>query len=195
MSLRVRIFIIVSILVFLILGVSIFLAVRNKSKTPEPQTAAPAGITAPQSGEQSNGQVPIGIQAPAGLPAKTATPLEAQKNAVVQLAKVFVERYGTYSTDNNFQNIKDTQTLVTQFLWSKISAPIISKTTSQNFVGMTTKVISMNLTGWSDAKAAVELKTIRTEEKNSAVATRYQNATVELIKVNALWLVDKMSWN
>lgn len=195
MSLRARIFIIVSILALLILGISIFLVVKNKNKTAEPQAVAPTDNTVVNGNGQPNGQVLVGAQTPTGLPAKIATPLEAQKNGVEQLAKVFVERYGTYSSDNDFQNIKDVETLVTKSLWSKISAPITAKTSSQSFVGITTKVISMNLTKWSDAKATVELKTTRAEEKNGMVTTRYQNALVEMVKQNTVWLIDKISWN
>lgn len=209
MSLRARIFIIVSILVLLILGVSIFLVVRNKNKTAEPQTTVPTDNTL----TTNNGQSAVGTSVPEGLPAKIVSPLEAEKNGAQQLAKVFVERYGTYSSDNNFQNIKEVQTLVTESLWSKISAPILqrsastdvtlrdfdkSKTTTnagQNFTGMTTKVISMDLVSWSDTKATVELKTSRTEEKNGVVTTRYQNATVEMVKLNGMWLVNKLLWN
>ena len=168
--------------------------VKNKNKTAEPQTAVPADNTA----AINNGQVAVGTSVPEGLPAKVVSPLEAEKNGAQQLAKVFVERYGTYSSDNNFQNIKEVQTLVTESLWSKISAPITAKTTTsanQNFTGMTTKVISMDLTSWSDAKATVELKTSRIEEKNGVVTTRYQNAIVEMVKLNGVWLVNKLLWN
>ena len=196
MSLRARIFIIISILVLFILGISIFLVVGNKKKTAEPQTVTPADNTVPTYiGGQTGTQTVVGDQAPAGLPAKTATPLEAEKNGVAQLAKVFVERYGTYSTDNNFQNIKEVETFVTLSFWSKISAPITAKNTSQNFVGVTTKVISMDLASWSDTKATVELKTTRAEEKNGVVATRYQNATVDMVKVKDSWLVGNLVWN
>jgi len=196
MSLRARIFIIVSIVVFLILGVSILLIVRNKNKTNLPQTVIPADNTAGGGNGQAVGQVVTGTVIPEGLPAKTATPLEAEKNGATQLAKVFVERYGTYSTDNNFQNILEVETLVTRSLWSKISAPMsAAKTTTQSFVGMTTKVISTELVSWSDNKAVVELKMTRTEEKNGVVSTRYQNATVDMVKVNSSWLVDKLVWN
>lgn len=195
MSLRARIFIIASILALLILGISIFLVVNNKNKTAKPQTVAPTDNTAVTGNGQMGTPTLIGAQAPASFPAKTATPLETEKNAVTQLAKVFVERYGTYSSDNDFQNIKDVETLVMRSLWSKISAPITAKTSSQSFVGVTTKVISMDLTYWSDIKAIVELKTTRIEEKNGLVTTRYQNATAELVKQNTVWLIDKISWN
>lgn len=195
MSLRTRIFVIISILVLLILGISIFLVVKNKNKNTEPQAVAPTDNTVVNGNGQPNGQVLVGTQTPTGLPAKIAAPLEIEKNGVTQLAKVFVERYGTYSTDNDWQNIKDVQTLVTQSLWSKISAPMYSKTTSQSFVGVTTKVISLDLAMWSDAKATVGLKTTRTEEKNGIVTIRYQNATVNLVKQNTVWLIDKISWD
>ena len=194
MSLRARIFIIISIFVIFILGISIFLVVRNKNKSAEPQTVTPTDSTASQNGVQPNGQILVGDQAPAGLPAKTATPLEAEKNGAVQLAKVFVERYGTYSSDNNFQNIKEVEALVTPALWSKISAPMNAKTSTASFVGVTTKVISLELTAWSDTAATVELKTTRIEEKNGAVSTRYQNATVEMVKTGGVWLADKLVW-
>ncbi|TSC84684.1 MAG: Uncharacterized protein G01um101413_68 [Parcubacteria group bacterium Gr01-1014_13] len=193
MSLRARIFIIISIVVFLILGISIFLIVRNKNKNAQPQTGEPN--TTVNSNGQPNDGTTVGAQAPAGLPAKTATPLEAEKNSVSQLAKFFLERYGTYSSDNDFQNIKEVEVFVTAALWSKISAPMNSKTTTNGFVGMTTKVISMELTDWSDTAATVELKTTRTEEKNGVVSTRYQNATVEMVKENGVWLADKLVWN
>ena len=195
MSLRARIFIIVSILVFLILGISIFLVVSNKNKNTQTQADTTKNNVAVTDGGQPGDQTSVGVKPPVGLPAKIATPLEAQKNGVVQLAKVFVERYGTYSTDNDWQNIKDVATFVTLSLWSKISAPMTVKSASQSFVGMTTKVISMDLTYWSDSKATVELKTTRAEEKNGIVTMRYQNATVELIKQNTVWLIDKISWN
>jgi hypothetical protein len=195
MSLRARIFIIISIVMLLVLGVSIFLVVRNNKKSAEPQTGAPTDNTSVIGNGQPGGQAVTGTQVPAGLPAKTATPLEAEKNGVVQLAKVFVERYGTYSTDNNFQNIKEVETFVTLSLWSKISAPISAKSINQSFVGVTTKVISMDLASWFGIRATVELKTTRTEEKNGVLSTRQQNATVDMVKTNAVWLVDKLVWN
>ncbi|HSR89613.1 MAG TPA: hypothetical protein VLK22_04475 [Candidatus Udaeobacter sp.] len=199
MSLRARIFIIVSILVFFVLVVSIFLIVRQKKiNAPVPQV----GVSGNSSSAQNNGQPSnpnaVGEQAPAGVSIKKPTSIEVEKNAVEQLAKVFIERYGTFSTDNNFQNIKDVSTLVTQSLWSKISASISSKPatgSAQSFDGVTTKVINADLTAWSDSKASVELKLTRTEEKNGSVSTRYQNVSLELVKTDSLWLVDKVTWH
>ncbi len=70
-----------------------------------------------------------------------------------------------------------------------------SKTVAQSFVGMTTKVISMNLLSWSDNRATVELKTTRTEEKNGVVTPRQQTATLDMIKQGSVWLADRLVWD
>ena len=132
---------------------------------------------------------------PAGLPAKVPTTQEIEQNGVRQLAKIFIERYGTYSTDNESQNIIEVQPLVTKSLWSKISAGIQTKTTNQPFVGLTTKVVTATLADWSASKAIVNLKTSRTESKDSAVTTRNQNVTVEMVKENGVWLANSIVWN
>lgn len=198
MSLRARIFIIISILVFLTLGITVFLVVRQKNaNSPTPKTGGSNSATTSQNNTQSANQTTVGDQVPDGLTVKKPTSVEAEKNGVEQLAKVFIERYGTYSTDNNFQNIKEVSTLVTDSLWSKLKLLIEPKAASSTdgFVGVTTKAISATLSSWSDSKATVDIKVMRTEEKKGVVSTRYQNVSLDLVKTNSLWLVDKVTWN
>lgn len=193
MSLRARIFLIISVVVLVILAVSIFLVVRNRNK--DNQTPAPSGPTSTVSESVlPAGQLPTEI--PAGMPVKTATPLEAEKNGVEQLAKVFVERYGTYSTDNLSQNVKEAQDLVTKSLWAEISVGLNAPITSRPFYGITTKVMGTDLTSWTATKAMVSLRTRRTEDKdNGAITTRSQNVTVEMVKEGGVWLANDIVWN
>ena len=196
MSLRARIFIVISIIVALVLAVSIFLLVRSRQKN----TQTPQSTNTTQTPDNSSTVLP-GVQTqtpteiPAGLPAKVPTTQEIEQNGVRQLAKIFIERYGTYSTDNESQNIIEVQPLVTKSLWSKISAGIQTKTTNQPFVGLTTKVVTATLADWSASKAIVNLKTSRTESKDSAITTRNQNVTVEMVKENGVWLANSIVWN
>lgn len=194
MSLRARIFIIVSVIILLVLSVSIFLYVRGKNKNNNPTPVDNAPVST------STGEVvlPSGqgaTEIPAGLPVKTVTPLEAQKNGVEQLAKTFVERYGTYSTDNESQNIKESQALVTRALWAKISTGLTAPSSNQAFYGITTKVISMDLSSWSETKAMVTLRAMRTEDKNGTVSSRNQTVTVEMVKEGTVWLANSIAWN
>lgn len=194
MSLRARIFIITSIVVLLILSVSLFLYVRGKSKTNAP-ISNDVSLVNTSTAETVLPSGQIATDVPTGLPVKTVTSLEAEKNGVEQLAKTFVERYGSYSTDNDSQNIKESQDLVTRALWTKISASISSPKLNQEFYGITTKVIRAELSNWSDAKALVTLQTARTEDKNGAVVSRYQAVTVEMVKENGIWLANSIVWN
>lgn len=194
MSLRARIFIIVSVIVLLVLSVSIFLYVRGKNKNNNPIPVE----TTPTSTGTGEVVLPSGqgaTEIPAGIPVKTITPLEAQKNGVEQLAKTFVERYGTYSTDNESQNIKESQELVTPALWAKIGASLGASSSGQPFYGITTKIISTNITSWSETKATVSLKAMRTEDKNGTISSRNQNVTVEMVKEGEKWLASSIAWN
>jgi hypothetical protein len=194
MSLRARIFIIISVAVLLILSVSIFLVVKSKNNS---NVDIPANTSDTSNTGQKNPSNPVrseATQVPAGSPVKLLTSLEVEQKGVEQLAKVFIERYGTYSTDNEFANIKEVQPLVTKSLWATISLGIGAKNTTPGFLGLTTKAVSATSVSWSDTKAVFDLKIMRNENKNGAVANRYQNVTVEMVKENNVWLVNSLVW-
>jgi hypothetical protein len=135
MSLRARIFIIFSVIVLLILSVSIFLVVKNRNGG-----GANAPVTIPDSGNKntnnSSGSVGgAGTVVPKGLPVKPLSSLEVEQNGVEQLAKIFIERYGTYSTDNEFENIKEVESLATKSLGQKLAWELMLKIRIQDFWG------------------------------------------------------------
>ncbi len=194
MSLRARIFIIISVVVLLILSVSIFLVVKNRNSQNinSPTTTPDTGSV-----NTSNPSIPasgVGTPIPTGSPVKPLTSLEVEQNGAEQLAKIFIERYGTYSTDNEFENIKEAESLVTKSLWSKISLGINVKSSDPGFLGLTTKVVSADMVSWTDSKAVFDLKIMRNENKNGVVATRYQNVTVDMVKENGVWLASDLAW-
>jgi len=199
LSLRARIFIVISLVVLFILGVSLIIIVSNKKSQNNQQIATSTtettnGNIIEQNNFNASQLQQTATTVPAGLPIKAKTSLEIEQNGVKQFAKIFVERYGSYSTDDSSQNIKDVQSLVTVSLWTKISAKINAPQTAQSFYGITTKVITDDLTKWSDSSAEVALKTVRAETKSGKTANIYQNATVTLVKTGGTWLVDKFSW-
>lgn len=199
LTLRTRIFIAISLVVLFILGISLIIIVSNKKNqnnqaaTSTPQTTT--GNIIDQSNFNSAQLQPnANTTVPSGLPVKAQTSVETEQNGVKQFAKIFAERYGSYSSDGNSQNVRDVETLVTLSLWTKISAKINTPQTAQSFYGITTRVITADLTKWSDSNAEVSLKTVRTETKSGNTANRYQNATVNLVKTGGTWLVDKFVW-
>ena len=191
LSLRTRIFIIISLAVLAILGISLLLIISgNKNKTAN-QTLTPQTVSE-QNGSSDIGPS-AGAQAPTGLPIKPQTSDEAEQNLAKQLAKIFVERYGSYSTDNNFQNLKEVESLVTDSFWSNISSKITNPT-KQEFTGVTTKVVAMKIPQSGKTEAVVELQTKRTEEKNGNISNSYQIVTVDMVKSGDSWLVSDAVW-
>ncbi|MFA6547645.1 MAG: hypothetical protein WCT11_01720 [Candidatus Magasanikbacteria bacterium] len=198
LSLRARIFIIISLIVLVILGISLFLLVRAKK-----QAATTAGQ--PVAGEN----LPVAN----GLPAVAPTPVtdvsgnikvnpvssvETQKNAAEQIAKIFFERYNSYSSESQYQNVRDVQALVSKSYWTQLSAKLPSVKTVQNtvapFSSTITKAYSSKLSSWSEQSAIVDLQVKILEERNGIVGNRDQQATVYLVKDGQNWLVDKFEW-
>jgi len=199
-TLRSRIFIIVSLIIFFVLGVSIFLFVSQKKTTTTTETTSSPVVTGQPSTPVASG----GANNIQPLPANNTPAIrpvnqeEIEKNAVRQLAKLFIERYGTYSNDNGSVNIEEVQTLVTTELWSRLQPRMKSGTNHSPagvaFVGMTTKVVSVANKEWSQSSATVFLQTIRSEEKNDSAIDRNQNVEVSLVKQGGQWLVADFKW-
>lgn len=192
LTLRAKIFIISSLAVLLVLGVSLFLIfVSGKSNAPAPTGAATNNeeIAAPATGTVPSASV--AGQPLTGLAVEPVPSEEAVKNNVKQLAKIFLERYGTYSSDNNYQNIRDVEELVSDGLWKKLSARLTVKPATGGFVGVTSRVITATLVEWGAKDAQVSANLTRAEEKNGVVTNTQQTAVVSLIKTGDVWLVDK----
>lgn len=186
MTLRARIFIIISLAVLFVLGITLLLIVNKKQTVGETQTVKEEQGVLPANGVSAQTQ----INNLNGMQVKTLSGEEAEKKAVGQLAKIFVERYNTYSTDNDFQNIKEVEELCVESFWAKISAKM-NVAPSESFKGVTTKVIGVEISDWQKTSAKVILQTAQTEEKDGvATATTYPNFEVSLTKVGDKWLVD-----
>lgn len=194
MSLRARIFIIISVVVLLILSISILLVVKNRNSGKVNTSASTPGDSNTNTNNPSNPAGGAGTVVPSGSPVKPLTSLEVEQKGVEQLAKIFIERYGTYSTDNEFENIKESEALATKSLWTKISLGINVKNQNSEFLGLTTKVVSATRVSWSDSKAVFDLKIMRNENKNGVASNRYQNVTVEMAKENGVWLANNLIW-
>jgi len=193
-TLRTRLFIIISIVVLLVLVIGIGLLWYGKrAPTPTPGGETPS-TTIPAAGGQNvtgGGAVPGAIT---GLPVQPITTEATEKNAVKQLAKVFIERYGSYSTDSDYQNIIELESLVTEKLWATLSKKIGTPITG-SFMGMTTRAVAAALTDWKkDQSATVGLQVVQTEEKNGGQNVLHKNIDIKFLKVKDAWLVDSFGW-
>jgi len=122
----------------------------------------------------------------------------------IESAAVFVaERLGSYSTDTaNFKNLKDAQFLMTEKMRGEVDNMINSYTkilNSNNYYGVTTKALSVDVLDQSDlnngvAKVMVSTQKVETINKdNPVIKTKYQKMEMILIK-KGKWLVDSAVW-
>ncbi|OGH95071.1 MAG: hypothetical protein A2538_03990 [Candidatus Magasanikbacteria bacterium RIFOXYD2_FULL_41_14] len=130
-----------------------------------------------------------------GVTAQVPTALETEQNSVRQLARIFIERYNSYSSAGNFENLLDVKDFSTPALWVKISGPLTSpRPPSGSFVGVSTLAVSSDLSDWQGSSAQVDIKTHITEDKENKVTSRLAGVSVYLVKTNGNWLVDKFIW-
>lgn len=193
-SLRARLFIVISLVVLIILGVSLFLLVRSKTitlpsfgaKTPTP------------TGEQTETAPINNVNQTAGNTVQIApiSSEEAQKKAVQQLARIFYERLNTYSSQSQFQNVNDVKSMVTKSYWKQLSANIPAVNNSvaaptAEFSSQIAQVYSLKFSAWSDNSATVDIQFKLGQEKNGVTTEKNAEAKVTMVKVGNDWLVDK----
>ncbi|MFH1789814.1 MAG: hypothetical protein ABH832_01980 [bacterium] len=200
MPLRTRLFIILSAIALVVLAVSIYLTIRANNKAEQQQTPATQQQNQIILPDGSVSQQPS-IQAPqAGVATsipntylKPMTTQQAEENAAKQIAKTFVERYGSYSSQNDYQNIKDVESLVSGRLWSELSKRMTGAQ-SNEFSRVITKVISANLTDLGSEQYSVDIQTIRDEERAGVQSNYQQEATATVIKSSGSWVVGSFEW-
>ena len=188
MPLRTRIFILVTLIVLIVLGVSLLLVVKigKKPTVTSPVNKSSAGFN------QGNVVIP-GTSAtiiPQNVVVAPATSDEVTENTVRQLAKIFVERFNTYSSDGIYQNIRDVQTMVTDDYWKKISLPLTrSLTPPATFVALTTKVMAITSSNVQSTMALVILRAQKTGTNGAVSSDSYANYNVSLVKSGSHWLI------
>ena len=200
LTLRARIFAIVSIILLLILAISIAITVFSNKKTETENQ-----LTNTQEGQEqqifdeqtgvlinSTGVIPAIINENA--PIVQMNDEEKMKSVVQNIAKIFVERYGSYSTDNPGQNLKDLEVLSTPDLWGVLKVRIENMSASQSFIGVSTRSFSSSLINFEKEKALVRVISAREENKNGEITNFNQEAEVSLIMVKDSWLVDDVKW-
>ena len=188
-TLRARIFIIISLAVFIILAISIALIVFKKQSGESPAEETPINENIIDETNFPSQIMTPSTVIPFGATVKPPTTEEMMKNSAKQTAKIFIERYGTYSTDNNSENIYAVQSIVTLSLWQDISRHI-GTPPSAVFVGVTTNVVAINVVEFSADNAKVEMSVQRITTRGSSTEKTNEKTSVRLVKTNDVWLVD-----
>ncbi len=194
LSLRTRLFIFLSVLVLVILGISIALLIARKGKDGD--TTAPTStvniIGSDQIQNFNNSQTQI-REVPVGTPIKPVTSEETERNAAKNLARIFVERYGSYSTDSNYDNIRDLESISTPNLWATLKTRIGRPITGE-YSGSLARVYTSEVKEFVGGNALAEVRLVQETEKNGVTTETRYVSEVKLAKVGTNWLVDSFTW-
>lgn len=132
---------------------------------------------------------------------ETAPASGDDKQTVVAIILPFVERFGTYSSQGQYENLENLLPFMTEEMkvWAQ---SVVKKATSEpankQYVGVTTKALAYTILSLREAQGTGEVKvsTQRVEmvglPTNKKVYT--QDILVKLKKEEGVWLVDGAYW-
>lgn len=114
------------------------------------------------------------------------------------IARTFVERFGSYSTDIDYKNVEDVMTLATAGLTGQLGDLLSDARNAPEtgYYGVSTHVISVDTVDETDTTATLEMTTQRQEtiDNPSNTSVRYQDIVIELTKSGNRWLVSNFTW-
>ncbi|MFA5069844.1 MAG: hypothetical protein WC528_01030 [Patescibacteria group bacterium] len=116
-----------------------------------------------------------------------------------QVSRIFAERYGSYSNENDFENLVALKTYMTDKFQKETDNYITSEksklTGNEAYFGVISEMLSVNVISLTEnsAQAAVTLR--RTERnETSPTGTYFQNLSLKFVKSGNDWLVSSAAW-
>jgi hypothetical protein len=127
-------------------------------------------------------------------------PPPATNPGMLATSDVFAERYGSYSNQNAYQNLRDLLPLMTPDFRKETEAKLKaaeSSTGTAAYQGVTSVKISSKIVEGSEAdrvaKVAVTLQQTK-ESSSTAPTTSFIVLELKMIKFGEDWLVDQATW-
>lgn len=114
------------------------------------------------------------------------------------IARTFVERFGSYSSETDFANVEDLLTLATDDFREELEDIVrkARKNSGSAYYGISTIVISTKVVTQSDVATTLRIVTQREEaiDDPANATVRYQEIVVDLVKDGDSWLIDGFTW-
>lgn len=115
-----------------------------------------------------------------------------------RLSELFAERYGSFSSDSNFQNVTELKPYMTDKMKIAADNYVDSEqgNSSPDFKSIVTKVLSTNIGSTSGGEVEVRLSTQRIESGDTFADNDvyYQDIVLELVQDGDQWLIDSATW-
>lgn len=142
------------------------------------------------------------------LQSKKATPTkrsqeEITKDDLKRIAGSFVERFGSYSNQSNYSNIRDLKIFMSKKmrLWADSYIEEQSKKNTDNnlYYGIITKTVTEDLEQYNDEAGIVSIKVDTRRREAVGTSANFsdvfnQNIQVKFTKEKGVWKVDSANW-
>lgn len=116
------------------------------------------------------------------------------------ITRIFIERFGSYSSESDFANVDDIMSLATPSYQAELNSLLETYRRQYDaeagYSGISTRVITIKTVSESDTASTFLVTTQREEAVGTPGNTtlRYQDAEVSLVKVGEDWLVNDLNW-
>lgn len=178
-----------------VIGIILAVVLRG-SNTPEVQEAPPV--------EANVNVAPTPETPPEAVTPKPTTDSvkvseQSEQSQVLRLARIVIERYGSFSNRNNFENIRSLEPFMTE-AFTKTSFDYISNNQEDgiggDFYGVSTSAASLELTAFQENQTAqVTVQTRRVETRAGQENKQFnQSAVMEFQNVDGHWKVSGITW-
>ncbi len=163
------------------------------------RTVAPTAVTIPASQTINTAKDKPGASTSGSSTApEVATPIIKETSAIT-VARTFVERFGSYSSEADAENIDDVLPMATVAFQKKLTslAKDVRASSTGAYYGVSTLVVTAPKTVSASATQTVLTMTTQREETNgdpSNTTKKYQSITVTLVKSGTTWLIDGYTW-
>lgn len=122
---------------------------------------------------------------------KQVDPIAILKSRLGLQARSFMARYGTYSSDNMYGNLKTLLPQMSTRFAQETSKKISLKEETQGFVSLTTKVLNFNLEEFNEESKIIFIGQIQEQEVNNGKTSLNQrDIEIIFIKENDQWKID-----
>jgi hypothetical protein len=129
-------------------------------------------------------------------------PKEVGEEDLKQIAGLFAERFGSYSNQSNYRNLRDLEIFMTAKLaaWAEdfIKKQIESKTDTSIYYGISSKTVTTTVKEFKaeEGLATIVVATQRRESLATGANTASfgQNIEIVLRKTGGIWKVDEANW-
>ncbi|MCR4312235.1 MAG: hypothetical protein NUV56_03045 [Candidatus Uhrbacteria bacterium] len=128
-------------------------------------------------------------------------PADIPKDSTVSantIARTFVERFGSFSSESDYANIEDISSLATDAFQVELNDIIeqARRNADGAYYGISSIVITTKVVNETDTTMTLQMTAQREEaiDDPSNVNIRYQDIIVDLVKEGDDWLIDGFTW-